>query len=296
MDLAYEGMVKKSIAKARTCRRPAFGFQYGAIACMIPPMRVLGCQFDIAWENKPANYETVRRLLRQAGPPRDSLVVLPEMFATGFSMNMPSITESPQGETPQFLSQVAREFGVCVVGGVVTPGAGGRGRNEAMAFASDGRELARFAKLHTFTYAGEGEHYECGNDVVLFRCGEWTVSPLVCYDLRFPEIFRRAARRGAELFVVIANWPTARIAHWLALLQARAIENQAYVIGVNRCGRTPKLDYEGRSVIVDFQGRLVADAGNGEGVIAADLDRPAFLDWRREFPALADLRPEFLSS
>jgi omega-amidase len=257
-------------------------------------MKIFGLQFDIAWENQPANYAKIRQLLEQAQPPAGSLVVLPEMFATGFSMSVEKICEPPGGPTEQFLAETARLFKAAIIGGKVSPGTAGRGRNEAVVFSPEGRELARYAKMHCFNPAQEGDHYEAGQQPVIFSCGEWRVAPFVCYDLRFPEIFRATAAKGAALIAVIANWPAARLAHWLTLLQARAIENQAYVIGVNRCGQTPKLDYAGRSLIIDPLGRIVADGGGGEGVISADLDLPALHQYRREFAALADLRRDYV--
>jgi len=122
------------------------------------------------------------------------------------------------------------------------------------------------------------------------------VAPFVCYDLRFPEVFRIAAARGAQLLAVIANWPSAREAHWLTLLRARAIENQAYVAGVNRCGEDPRLRYTGRSVIIDPRGEVLADAGSDEAVITADIDLADLEEYRRSFPALADMRRELLPS
>jgi len=255
-------------------------------------MTLVGLQFDIVWENKPANYEKVRLLLKSAPPPPGALVVLPEMFATGFSMEAVKIAELSGGPTGQFLAETAREWKIWIVAGVVRLGASGRGRNEAVVFAPDGLEKARYCKMHTFNPVGEGEHYECGDKPVTFACGQWTVAPVVCYDLRFPEVFRAGARHGAELFVVIANWPTSRLSHWLTLLQARAIENQAYVIGVNRCGSTPKLDYPGRSLIIGPRGEVLADAGNAECAIRADADRESLINYRREFNVLADMRPE----
>jgi len=117
------------------------------------------------------------------------------------------------------------------------------------------------------------------------------IAPFICYDLRFPEHFRSAAGEGADMFVVIANWPVARIHHWLTLLQARAIENQAAVVGVNRCGTDPRFTYNGRSVVVSPHGHIVADAGEREHIVTATIDPGEIRAWRREFPALADIRP-----
>ena len=125
---------------------------------------------------------------------------------------------------------------------------------------------------------------------MIFHWRDFAVSPFICYDLRFPEHFRVAARRGAQLITVIASWPVARIQHWVTLLQARAIENQAYVAGVNRCGTDPKLSYNGRSLIVSPRGDILADAGNGECVISAGLNLKELLAYRAELPFLADMR------
>ena len=251
-------------------------------------MHVAGVQLDIAWENKRANHDRVRTLV--AGVPKGALIVLPEMFSTGFSMNVPGIAEGEARETETFLASLAREREAYVLGGVVTARTDGKGLNQALVLDPQGKELVRYTKIHPFSFAGETNHYAQGTGVLLFPLGGFTVAPFVCYDLRFPEIFRNAVRRGAQLFTVIANWPAPREAHWVALLKARAIENQAYVVGVNRCGKDPKLAYSGRSLIVDPKGEVLADAGNSEGVIAADLDVAPLLEYRKTFPALDDMK------
>lgn len=244
-------------------------------------------QHDIAWEDPATNYAKVLDLLETAAPPPGSLVALPEMFSTGFSMDVDKIADETRA-TQMFLAATASKFEVCLLAGLATRGQNGKGRNEVYAQGPDGRELARFCKLHPFTFSGEPDYYEAGTEIVLFEWQGWKIAPFICYDLRFPEVFREAARQGAELFVVAANWPAAREAHWLALLQARAIENQAYVAGINRCGNSPKHAYSGRSLIVDPRGAIVADAGNEETAISAQLDRAALHAYRQEFPALAD--------
>jgi predicted amidohydrolase len=137
---------------------------------------------------------------------------------------------------------------------------------------------------------GESANYQAGREVAVFPWQGFTVAPFICYDLRFPEHFRAATRRGAQLITVIANWPVKRIGHWVTLLQARAIENQAYVAGVNRCGADPTLTYNGRSLIVSPKGDILADAGHGESVISAEVNLQELLDYRRELPFLADMR------
>jgi predicted amidohydrolase len=225
-----------------------------------------------------------------AKPETGSLVLLPEMFATGFSMNASAIGEERGCETDQFLAATAKRFKVFLLGGVVAPYAKGKGFNQCVVFSPDGAEVARYSKLQPFTPGGESDNYQAGKEVVLFPWQGFTVAPFICYDLRFPEHFRAATRRGAQLITVISSWPAARIQHWVTLLQARAIENQAYVAGVNRCGTDPKFTYTGRSIIVSPKGDILTDAGNGETVISADVSLDELLAYRKDLPFLADMR------
>jgi predicted amidohydrolase len=254
-------------------------------------VEVIGLQFDIAWEDKATNFKTVRRLLTDAAPEKDSVVVLPEMFATGFSMNVQAIAESPGGETEQFLSETAKEFGICLIGGAAMRGRDGRARNKALVFSSAGEFLAFYAKMQPFAPGGEAEKYVAGDRPVTFRWADAVISPFICYDLRFPEIFREAAAaHQPELFLVIASWPEKRINHWAALLRARAIENQAYVIGVNRIGKDPHYAYNGQAQIVDPHGEVLGSAGDKECCIRARLDLANLRKYREGLPFLADMR------
>jgi predicted amidohydrolase len=251
-------------------------------------VKIAAVQLDIAWEDKTANFAKVRALLAAAPPEPGSLIVLPEMFASGFSMNLAVTRQNEAREDEAFLAALAREHGAFVHGGVVSAGPGEMGRNEAVTFSPDGSLLARYTKIHPFSLGGEAQGHAAGEDIATFACGGFVVAPFVCYDLRFPEIFRAAARRGADLFVVIALWPAKRQQHWLTLLQARAIENQACVIGVNRVGTEPQFSYAGRSVVVDPHGVIIADAGEQERILSAVIDPETVHAWRRDFPALRD--------
>ena len=253
-------------------------------------MKLYCVQHHIAWENKRENFTHVEALLTMAKPGSGSLVLLPEMFATGFSMNAGVIAEERGRETDQFLAATAKRFKVFLLGGVVAPHAKGKGCNQCVVFSPDGVEIARYDKLQPFTPGGESDNYQAGREVVVFPWQGFTVAPFICYDLRFPEHFRAATRRGAQLITVISSWPAARIQHWVTLLQARAIENQAYVAGVNRCGTDPKFTYTGRSLIVSPKGDILADAGNGETVISADVSLDELLAYRKDLPFLADMR------
>ena len=256
-------------------------------------MKIYCCQFDIQWENKKANFAKVRALLGGEKVQKESLVLLPEMFATGFSMNVSALAEKESGVTERFLSETARELGVFLMGGVVAEGQDGRARNQAALFSPSGEFVARYSKVQPFTLGGEAANYAAGQKISVVPWRGFSLSPFVCYDLRFPELFRAAVRRGANLITVIANWPVARIQHWVTLLQARAIENQAYVAGVNRCGKDPKLAYTGQSLIVSPGGEVLARAGDGECIISAEADIEQVKSYRAELPFLKDMRADY---
>lgn len=226
----------------------------------------------------------------EASPPDPgSLVVLPEMFGTGFSMNVDGIAE-PTGCGPaaKFLASIARDFQVWVVGGLVEKAPTGPGRNMAVGYGPDGLPTVRYQKMKTFTPGGETKHYEPGNASAEFDWPPLKCGVFICYDLRFPELFTPLARTGVGLYLIIANWPWMRTAHWVTLLQARAIENQAYVAGVNRCGEDPHFRYSGRTLIVDPKGAILADAGESESMISAEINPDFLKQYRADFPVLGD--------
>lgn len=252
-------------------------------------MHIIACQFDIAWKDRQENFARVRSLLSGQATPPGSLIVLPEMFASGFTMNV-GVAMDAADDTVRFLGDLARTHDSTIVAGIVGKHADGRGLNQAVVIGPDGKELTRYTKMHPFTPAGESDHYAAGDTVVTFRHGSFTVAPLICYDLRFPERFREAVVLGADLMIVIASWPATRAAHWTALLAARAIENQAYVVGVNRVGRDPAHSYPGLSTVIGPKGDVLAVADDTPAALHADLDRDEMLAYRRAFPFLDDMR------
>lgn len=262
-------------------------------------MQVTLIQPDIAWQDAIDTCAHVQSLLAQTAIAPGGLIVLPEMFATGFSMNVTAIAESDRHAPGRdLLRRLAMRHHAYALGGVVTAAntaSGSKGLNQALLVGPDGSELLRYTKIHPFGYSDEPAHYQPGHEVHTcdVAAGDgvtWRVAPLVCYDLRFPELFRIAAGRGAQLLAVIACWPASRIDHWLALLRARAIENQAYVVGVNRTGDDPYTSYDGQSIVLDPKGRIVAQAGSQPGVTQATLDLQPLLDYRAKFPALSDMK------
>lgn len=251
-------------------------------------MQIHAIQLDSAWEDKAASFSRVRFLLAKTPPAPGSLIVLPEMFATGFSCHLGLTREPLGGETEQFMKDLASRWQCAVLGGLVTPGPEGQGSNQALVMAPDGTELARYTKIHPFSLGGESEVHIPGNQVFTFEWQGVKVAPLICYDLRFPELAREALKAGAELLIYIAAWPVRRIQHWVTLLQARAIENQAYVLGVNRCGQEPDFTYCGRSALADPHGVLIADAADGEKILRCEIRPDLVREWRRDFPAVRD--------
>ncbi|MDP6635630.1 MAG: carbon-nitrogen family hydrolase [Phycisphaerae bacterium] len=252
-------------------------------------MNALCIQFDIVWSEPEVNHRIVSDMLSSTDLQPGDLAVLPEMFSTGFSMDSSALAEPPDGPTTVFLSEIARRYGLYVLGGLATRH-GETFRNEAVLFGPDGSVMGRYWKVHLFSPSEEGMHYTPGDETIVIPTGEFMLAPAICYDLRFPELFRSAAADGADLIVVAANWPAKRIDHWTCLLRARAIENQAYVVGVNRCGSDPNYIYGGQSAIIDPQGNTLAIAGNEQCVISAPLDMNALKSWREDFPALGDTR------
>lgn len=257
-------------------------------------MHIFALQYDIVWEDRPANVATIRRLLDETKSPAGSMIVLPEMALTGFSMNVERVAESSARESEAAFVKLARDYQSWVVGGLVTRMDDARGRNEAVILDPGGAIAGRYTKMHPFSYTGEQEHYASGDEPGVIECAGLKVAPFVCYDLRFPEIFRTATRRGAEVFIVIACWLEGRHNHWPVLLRARAIENQAWVVGVNRVGRDPRHNYLGGSCVIDPTGEIVAKAGDGEAVVQSSLSLERLQSARAEFPALRDLRPDWV--
>lgn len=253
-------------------------------------MNIAAVQLDIRWEDRDANHARVRELLDRVDLRAGTLVVLPEMFDTGFSMDTARTDPGEQSASEAFCRELAADRNVAVLAGIVARTGDGQFANEAVAFAPDGKELARYRKMQCFTLSGEDVSYAAGRGHAAFEWQGVRIAPFICYDLRFPELFRPAARGGAELIAVIANWPEKRSDHWAWLLRARAVENQAFVLGVNRCGTDPKLSYDGRSCLFDPHGKEVFQADRREQVLLAEVDPADVRSWREQFPALRDIR------
>jgi predicted amidohydrolase len=252
-------------------------------------VRVAGIQLDIAWEDPPRSFARARPWIDAAARAGARIVVLPEMFACGFSMNTATIAEPPDGPSVQFLHEQARLHGVWLCGSVPERSAADAKPYNTFVLAGPEGQIHRYRKIHPFSHADEHLHYGAGDELVTVDIEGLRCSLFVCYDLRFADEFWQLAEQ-TDCYVVIANWPSKRRAHWMALLRARAIENQAYVVGVNRVGSDGSLEYSGDSHIYDPYGETLATAAWGETMVIADIDPAVVAQARQHFPFLRDRR------
>jgi predicted amidohydrolase len=247
---------------------------------------------DLVWHDRLANHARARELAEKARRQDAELFVLPEMFATGFSMDTSVTAEPLDGPTPTFLRTLARELEMAVVGGfVLARSLDTRPMNVALAVDRRGEHLALYAKMHLIALLGEDGSYEPGGGPVSFDLGPIRAAAFVCYDLRFPELFR-AVVDACGLVMVIASWPSTRQPHWDLLLQARAIESQCFVVGVNRVGEGGGYTFTGGSAIIDPLGQILANAGDEERLVIADLNPAKVTEVRAALPFLRDRRPQ----
>ena len=252
--------------------------------------RVAGIQMDIVWERPAENFRRAESMTGQAANDGARLVVLPEMFATGFSMNAELVSGFAE-ETRSFLSDLSARLAIFILAGFAEPG-DPMPANAASIFDPSGAEILKYRKIHPFSLAGEDRHFMAGASVETVEIEGVMVTPLICYDLRFPEPFRMAAA-DTDLFCVIANWPRSRRYHWSTLLKARAIENQTFVLGVNRTGTGDGLEYSGDSVLLQPMGEESAAVEPGsEGYCSGEVDPTEVARIRKEFSFLRDRRPE----
>lgn len=252
-------------------------------------VKVAAVQFDMAWEDPKVNFLRLERWIAGAAELGAELVVLPEMFACGFSMNTDRIAEPVAGPSSRFLSESAEKYGVWIAGSLPEKAAGSDKPTNTLLIAGPEGETYRYRKIHPFTYADEHLHYEAGTEFLTLEIKGTRFTFFVCYDLRFADEFWVNAEQ-TDAYVVVANWPETRRDHWTTLLTARAIENQAWVVGVNRVGQGGKLTYTGDSRIIDPLGRVVAAAEIQETMLLAEVDPEQTRQTRSRLPFLQDRR------
>ena len=244
-------------------------------------MKILAVQPDLVWENSAENLRHLEVLISDAGP--CDLVVLPEMFATGFTMNPKKNAANYDGEELAWLRRISKGRAVC---GSLSFEEKGNYYNRLF-WVENGEIKGEYDKRHLFTHGAEQRHYTAGSEILHIHYAGLRILPFVCYDLRFPVWCRNTT--GAELMIFVANWPQVRIQAWMKLLVARAIENQCYVLGVNRVGEDGNGVYHnGASTLVNPWGDIQYSAADKESATVLDLDFTALHEYRRQFPVLED--------
>jgi|SRR3989339_366137 len=242
-------------------------------------MRIALCQFNMLWEDKDANKKKILGMLDSCSKPMDWLV-FSEMTLSGFTMNTEK-AELSQADMA-FFGEIAKNRNINVsFGGVI------EGRNRLITMNRKGETLSSYSKIHLYAFGEEDKHYIPGTKSENFNLEGLSICPAVCFDLRFPYLFWNAAPK-TDIYVVIAAWPARRAEHWMTLLRARAVENQCYIIGVNRTGTEGKTEYSGNSMIFDPLGKIVLDCAVMDGISVAEIDvtKELVVKTRTRFPFL----------
>jgi omega-amidase len=253
-------------------------------------------QTALYWEDKPANLQMFSEKISGITE-KTAIVVLPEMFTTGFSMNTGRLAEDMDGETISWMKKKSAEKGVILTGSMIA-----KEKNAAdniffnrLIWMLPNGDFGIYDKRHLFAYGNEDQHYTSGKKRLIASVNGWKINLQVCYDLRFPLWIRQSKLPDSplgpefDILIIVANWPSARSHAWKTLLQARAIENQCYVIGVNRVGTDGRgLDYAGESMIVGPAGDIIKILGDKEEIFSYSLDRERLEDFRTKYPFWKD--------
>ena len=253
-------------------------------------------QTELAWEDKQANLDRLAAKIRSL-PAGAEVVVLPEMFSTGFSMRPEVLAEKMDGSTVGWMRALSAEKRIILTGSVIIE-ENGQYYNRLLWVLPDGK-VGMYDKKHLFAFAGEHEHYAPGSRRFIASVNGWRLNMMVCYDLRFPVWARQQIEDGPEydVLVYVANWPERRSIAWKTLLRARAIENQCYVIGVNSVGADGNgIMHSGDSTVIDPMGEILYEKANVEDVVTLSLEREVLDAARRKLPFLGDADPFMLLS
>ena len=256
-------------------------------------MRVALAQLNIQFGDPDANYEQIEVAIQRAAEQTVDVIVLPEMWNTGYALTRLNVLADDDGQrTLQLLSKLARQFRVNIVGGSVAVARDGHYYNEMLVVDRQGQLLSRYDKVHRFGLMAEDRYITAGETENVFELDGTVAMGAICYDIRFPEWLRKQAARGPQVIFVSAEWPTVRQMQWRLLLQARAIENQAFVVAVNRVGSDPDNQFGGQSLVIDPLGQIVAIGGAHAQLITAELDLIQVDQVRGQIPVFEDRRPE----
>jgi omega-amidase len=256
-------------------------------------MRIALCQMRVMQGQRAVNWATAEAMLREATAAQTDVVVLPEMWTSGYDFaRLEEHAEVLDGPTAQRMAGLARELGVWIIAGSLPVRFADGVRNTSLTFDPEGQLRHVYSKLHLIGLMQEDRYLTCGRDAATFDLSGVPAAVMICYDLRFPELARRYALAGAKLLFVPAQWPQPRAAHWRTLLRARAIEDQMYVIGVNMSGWNENDRFAGGSLVVDPWGEMVVEAGAEPGIVYAEVDPRRVDQVRAQMSVLRDVRPD----
>lgn len=256
-------------------------------------LNVALAQIDIQFGDPGANLETVRQVVTEAAHRGGNLVVLPELWSTGYDLERAEVLADPPDEgLYAAMATLARTAQIAIAGSTLARRPNGPPSNHATLYDAHGVCLAAYDKIHLFGLMHEDRYLSPGESLEVFDTPWGKTAFAICYDLRFPELFRSYAVRDAGIFLVPAEWPHPRLEHWRTLVRARAIENQSFIIAVNRVGGDRNNTFCGHSLIVDPWGQILAETGEEEEVLLATLDLNQINEVRRRMSVLRDRRPE----
>lgn len=252
----------------------------------------IGCiQMNVRFGKVDENFQRAEKLMREAASKGAEIVVLPEMWNTGYALEKLGELADHEGiRTKMFLQNLSSELGLHIVGGSVAIEEDGKFYNVMYVYNKDGELISEYRKAHLFRLMDEHKYLESGDEMNRFALGELEAGGVICYDIRFPEWLRAHALDGANVIFVSAQWPTPRIDHWKTLLQARAIENQCFIIAVNRISRKVE-NYNGQSMVIEPWGEVLWTGAEDEELAVIDVDFGKVEEVRSRIPVYDDRRP-----
>ncbi len=253
-------------------------------------MKIGLVQNNILWENKQFNLSASKEFIKKAKNLKLDLLLFPELSFTGFSMNVEKLKEF-DFSTISYIASLCKTYSINAgIGYIQGVDNDKKGRNNYAIISSTGDVICNYSKIHPFSYGDEGKHYIGGDEIVYGQVDDIILSPFICYDLRFPEIFQIASKK-CDLITIAANWPDSRKEHWITLLKSRAIENQCYIAGVNRIGIGNNIMYSGNSLIIDPLGKIICSLDEGiEDILVATIDKTLVSRVRNSFKLKKDRR------
>ena len=258
-------------------------------------MKVLVLQFRIEPANAQQNENKIKQLFDKHVTANTECVVLPEMWNNGYALEkLNDLADHNLERSQQFIAQLAQDYNVAIVAGSVSNIKNDKVYNTAFTVNQSGEIINSYDKVHLVPMLQEPDYLEAGDKVpeAFQLTDDVTATQIICYDLRFPELLRYPARKGAQIAFYVAQWPEARKAHWRTLLQARAIENDMFVVGSNGCGNDGSTEYAGHSIVVNPNGEVLAELEHEEGQIELDLNMEEVAQQRKAIPVFENLRKE----